>query len=177
MIYIVLIFIVLFIFIISVLAYNSLKILNLQVKNSLASVDVYLKQRFDLIPNLVEICKGYSKYENDLLNNLVKLRIQYNDNLSTHDKVVLDSKYSSIFALVENYPELKANQHFLDLQKNLSKIENQLQAARRIYNHDVTRYNTRILTIPFNIFAKIFGFKKEQLFNINTDEVNTNIVI
>lgn len=162
------------IYIISV--YNNLRKKKLQVEQTRKGIDIYLKQRFDLIPNLVETVKGYKNYESEILEKLVSIRSQANkDNVIT-DKARLNDEYNKIIAIVENYPELKANESFLNLQKQLAKMESQLQAARRIYNVEVTEYNTKVATIPTNIVAKMFGFTMEKLFEINeTEKQNIDI--
>ena len=148
--------------------YNSLVKLRNKVKQAKSGIDVYLNQRFDLIPNLVECVKGYSKHEKEIFENIVNLRTQYMNNKNNNLKQAeeLNNNMNQIIAVAENYPELKASEQYLNLQKNLSKIESQLQAARRIYNNEVTKYNTKIGTVPSNIIANIFGFKEESLFTI-----------
>lgn len=144
--------------------YNSLISKKNKVKQARSSVDVYLTQRFDLIPNLVECVKGYMSYEKEILEEIAKQRSKYMQTKNLKDGEELNNKCNQIIAVAENYPELKANEQFLNLQKNLSKMESQLQAARRIYNADVTIYNNKVLMFPSNILAKIFGFKEEELF-------------
>lgn len=156
--------------------YNRIKTLSNKVKQSKSSIDVYLTQRFDLIPNLVNCVKGYSKYENDLFENITELRSKYNQSKNLNDGSNLNKKFNDIFLLQEKYPELKANNNFLDLQKSVSKMESQLQAARRLYNSDVTMYNNSITTFPGNIFASVFCFKEEELFEIDElKKVNINV--
>lgn len=147
--------------------YNKLVKLQNKVKQARSGIDVYLNQRFDLIPNLVECVKAYVKYEKNLLENITEMRMAYiqgNKNLKNAEKI--NDGMNEIIAIAENYPDLKANEQFLNLQKNLSKIESQLQAARRIYNNEVTMYNTKIKVIPDNLIAKMFGFKEGELFEI-----------
>ena len=160
--------IVLAIFIIFILVkYNKLVKLRNEVKKSESGIDIYLNQRFDLIPNLVECVKGYTKHEKDVLENITKMRREYMKNSKSIKKAEeLNNSLNGILAIAENYPELKASEQFLNLQKNLEKIESQLQAARRIYNNDVTEYNTKIETIPTNLVAGMFNFKKADLFQI-----------
>jgi len=138
-----------------------------RVEQAKSGIDIYLNQRFDLIPNLVEVVKGYAQYEAEILRKTTELRtryIEYKDDLEVKDK--LDRHINSILVTMEEYPELKTSEQFLKLQRNLLKMESQLQAARRIYNAEVTSYNTKIKMIPLNIIAKIFGFKEEKLFEI-----------
>ena len=160
--------IILAIIIIYILAkYNKLVKLKNKVKQSESGIDVYLNQRFDLIPNLVECVKGYANHEKSVIENVTKMRSEYmNTNKSLKKAEELNNSMNSILAIAEGYPELKASEQFLNLQKNLSKIESQLQAARRIYNNDVTKYNTKIETVPTNLIASMFGMKKAELFQI-----------
>lgn len=148
--------------------YNSLVGMRNKVRQAESGIDVYLNQRFDLIPNLVECVKGYSRHEKEIFENIVNLRTQYMNNKNTNLKQAeeLNNNMNKIIAIAENYPELKASEQYLNLQKNLTKIESQLQAARRIYNNEVTKYNTKIETVPSNIIASSFGFKKADLFKI-----------
>lgn len=147
--------------------YNTLVRLKNKVKQAKSSIDIYLNQRFDLIPNLVECVKGYTKHEKEILENITKMRTEYmkgNKNLKDAEKI--NNGLNEIIAVAEAYPDLKASEQFLNLQRNLSKMESQLQAARRIYNNEVTNYNTKITTVPNNVFAKCFGFGEEELFQI-----------
>ena len=148
--------------------YNQLIKLKNRVKQSASGIDIYLNQRFDLIPNLVECVKGYTKYEEETLEKIVELRSDYNktNGLNIKQATQINNDLNKILAVAENYPELKASEQFLNLQKNLEKIESQLQAARRIYNNDVTNYNTKIESVPSNIVASMFAFKKAELFQI-----------
>lgn len=161
-------------------SYNKFVHLAQKVNQSAGTIDVYLKQRFDLIPNLVETVKGYAKYEENVIQKITELRAEYtnNNNANMAVSAELNNRYNQLLAIVENYPELKANESFLNLQKQLSKVESQLQAARRIYNSDVTLYNTKVHSVPSNIIAGIFGFKPASLFEIAAHErenVNINI--
>lgn len=161
-----------------IVTFNSFVNLQQRIKQASGSIDVYLKQRFDLIPNLIETVKGYAKHEKEVLSAITKLRTDY-DNRNENDikeSQALNERYSNILALVEGYPELKASESFLNLQKVLSKIESQLQAARRIYNMEVTEYNTKRLKVPSNIIAATFGFKEAELFEateVERENLNT----
>ena len=141
-----------------------------QVKQSRSSIDVYLNQRFDLIPNLVETVKAYAKHEESLLKSITELRTKYNENKNLDTASELNNQINKLIVSVENYPELKSSENFLNLQKNLTKMEDQLQAARRLYNMDVTNYNTSIQTFPTNILANIFKFNTEKLFEIEPEK-------
>ena len=146
--------------------YNSITKLKMKVKQSKSGIDVYLQQRFDLIPNLVQVVKGYMNYEKETLEKIMELRTKYNETKDLKTSETLNNQLNNIIAVAENYPELKASEQFLNLQKNLSKIESQLQAARRIYNAEVTNYNDKVTLVPSNIVAKMFGFQEEKLFEI-----------
>lgn len=151
-----------------------------RVKQSKSTIDVYLNQRFDLIPNLVECVKAYMNYEKDVLETITKERESYmkNGKKDLKEAGKINSTCNYIVATAESYPELKASEQFLELQKNLSKTENQIQAARRLYNGDVTSYNTKISTFPTFIIAKLFGHKNADLFEIEEykkENVNINI--
>ena len=156
--------------------YNQLTKLKLRVEQSKSGIDVYLQQRFDLIPNLVNTVKEYMDYEKETFENITKLRNQYNETKNIKISEELNNQINQIVAVAENYPELKASEQFLNLQRNLSKIESQLQAARRIFNNDVTKYNTKINIVPYNIIAILFVFNEESLFQIN-DETKNNISV
>lgn len=149
-------------------SYNSLIRLKNQVKQAKSGIDIYLNQRFDLIPNLVECVKGYMKHEKDIIENVSNMRASYMQGAKNNIKVAenLNNSMNKLIAVAEAYPELKASEQFLNLQRNLTKIESQLQAARRIYNNEVTNYNTKISTVPTNIIASMFAFKEADLFQI-----------
>ena len=146
--------------------YNRLVKKRNAVKQSRSSIDVYLTQRFDLIPNLVECVKGYAKHEENLLESITKLRTEYNVSKDLDKASLLNTQMNKLIAIVENYPDLKASENFLNLQKNLTKMEDQLQAARRLYNMDVTAYNTAIQVFPTNLIASAFNFTEEKLFEL-----------
>ena len=150
--------------------YNSIINLRNNVNKSKSGIDVYLQQRFDLIPNLIEVTKAYANYENEVLEKITNLRKKYKEKPDFEIGNELNYEFNNIMAVVENYPELKASEQFLKLQKTLIKIESQLQAARRIYNNDVTKYNTKITTFPNNMIASIFNFKEMQLFVLEGED-------
>ena len=167
-------FFIVFVYILAV--YNSLVSRRNKIKQARSSIDVYLMQRFDLIPNLVECVKGYMKHEKNVIEKVTELRSSYNKTKSFDTGVELNNMCNSMIALSEKYPDLKASEQFLELQKSLSKMENQLQAARRLYNSEVTVYNTQISTVPRNFIAKFFGFTEEQLFQADIEaKENINI--
>lgn len=147
-----------------------------RVKQAYSGIDVYLTQRFDLIPNLVECVKGYMVHERETLEEITKRRQIYLENKNMKDGEVLNNEFNTVIALAENYPELKANEQFLNLQKNLSKMENQLQAARRIYNAEVNVYNNKVLMFPSNMVASLGGFKVEEFFQAE-EQARNNVNI
>ena len=163
--------ILIFLIIVIIIMYNTLVRLKRKWEQSKSGIEVYCQQRFDLIPNLVDTVKEYASYEKQTLEKITQLRTQYNDTKDLEIGEELNNKMNNLIAVVENYPDLKASEQFLNLQKSLIKTENQLQAARRIYNIDVTNYNTKISVIPYNIIARIFKFKPAKLFEIQ-DEIN-----
>jgi LemA protein len=151
--------------------YNSLVGKKNQVENAFAGMDVMLKKRYDLVPNLVSAVKNYMHHEKELLTEITTLRAQAaNDKLSDDEKVALDNKisktFSGIMVAVENYPDLKANQNFMQLQRSLNEIEEQISAARRSYNASVTDYNNALEMFPSNIVAGMMAYKPKELFVI-----------
>ena len=169
----ILLIIIAIILIIVLQMYNKLVNLRNKVKQSESGIDVYLNQRFDLIPNLVECVKAYSKHEQSIFTEIAALRTGYmNKSKDIKSAEKLNNKMNQLVAVAENYPDLKASEQYLNLQKNLTKIESQLQAARRIYNSDVIKLET----VPSNIVANLFGFKPAQLFEIEEyKKENVNI--
>lgn len=159
--------------------YNNLVKARNKVKQAESGINVYLTQRFDLIPNLVECVKAYSKHEESIFTEIAKLRSAYmGQSKNLEDGVNLNNKMNQLIAVAENYPELKASEQYLNLQRNLTKIESQLQAARRIYNMEVTNYNDKICTVPSNLVAGMFGFKEAKLFEIEEykrENININL--
>lgn len=162
----ILLVLLLLIVVIVILEFNKFIVLKNKIKQSKSSIEVYLNQRFDLIPNLVECVKGYAKHEEAVYTKIAQMRSQFSNDKDLKMGAELNSEIKQILAIGENNPELKASEQFVNLQKNITKMESQLQAARRIYNGDVTLYNTAISTFPSNIFAGLFGFKMEDLFEI-----------
>ena len=148
--------------------YNGLIQSRNKVKNAWSQIDVQLQRRFDLIPNLVETVKGYSKHESTTLEDIAALRSNYDNkkDLSIKQAEEMNNKLNKFLAIVENYPDLKANSQYMSLQTELRIIEEQLGRARHVYNDVVTSYNTTIDTVPSNIVASIFAFKKADLFEV-----------
>ena len=135
-----------------------------EVEHAKSSIDVYLTQRFDLIPNLVTCVKEYAKYEEKIFEEITELRTEYLKTKELSNGEKLEKELNDVILTVENYPELKANEQFLNLQKNLTKMENQIQAARRIYNNEVEKYNNVINIFPNTILAKLLKFKTAEFF-------------
>ena len=162
---------ILLILIIGVFMYNNLIKSKLKVENSWAIIDTQLTRRFDLIPNLQEIVKGYTKYEENTLIGIVKSRNQYSNSNTMEDKVkALDNSENylkSLFALAESYPDLKANQNFLNLQNQLAEIESKIAFSRQFYNDAVLLYNKAVMLFPQNIVAGIFKFKTIKFLESN----------
>ena len=158
------------------ITYNSLISKKNKIKQAYSGIDVYLTQRFELIPNLVECVKGYMEYEKSKLEEITKMREIYFENRKLKDGEKLNDECNRIIAVAENYPELKASEQFMNLQKNLSKIESQLQAARRIYNAEVTLYNNSVQMFPSNIIASLFKFHEEEFFQAQ-EQAKNNIKI
>lgn len=156
------------------ITYNHFVKLNNNVKESFATMDVYLKKRWDLIPNLVETVKGYAKHEKDTLKEIVSLRNGAYDNLSLEDKIKTNEKInkniSKIIALSESYPDLKANENFLSLSKELSEIEDEIAQSRKYYNAVVRDFNNKVEMIPSNLVAKTLGYKSKMMFAANESE-------
>lgn len=163
MVYII-VLILIFILIYTLIIYNKIIKHSNTVKHAKSSIEVYLTQRFDLIPNLVECVKEYAKYEESLFTKITELRAEYMKNKELSKGAQLDNEVNNVVLTLENYPELKANEQFLNLQKNLTKMENQIQAARRIYNNEVEKYNNLINIFPHNILASIFKFKNQDFY-------------
>jgi LemA protein len=153
--------------------YNSLVKLRNQVKNAWSQIDVQLKRRHDLIPNLIETVKGYMTHERDTLENITKARAAAVDASSVTDKSKAESELSGALQrfnlVVENYPDLKANQNFLALQEELTSTENKISFARQSYNDQVLFYNNKIEMFPSNILAGMFNFAKEVFFEIKVE--------
>ena len=154
--------------------YNNLVKLRNNRENAFADIDVQLKQRFDLVPQLVATVKGYATHEKELLENITAARTAGVNATSIDDKIKADQQLTSALAglkvQVEAYPDLKANENFLQLQGELSDIENKLAAVRRYFNSATRELNTAVQTFPSNIFAGMFGFHKEAMYEIEASQ-------
>jgi len=161
--------------------YNSLVTLKQRVKNAWSQIDVQLQRRFDLIPNLVETVKGYMGHESEVLEKVASLRTSWANANTVHEKSELDNQLSgalkTIMAVSENYPDLKANENFSQLQEELQNTENKISFSRQFYNDTTTRYNTKLELFPSNIIAGMFGFKAEELFEAESDEARKNVKV
>jgi len=157
-----------------ILIYNRLILLKNRVRNNWSQVDVVLKNRFDLIPNLVETIKGYAAHEKETLTRVTELRTKYASAQSIQDKAEMSGEISGLmsrlFMVAESYPELKANENFLYLKQQLTVIEDKIRFARQFYNDTVEMYNTAVMSFPANMLAGLFNFKQEQFFHIDEAE-------
>ncbi len=179
-----LIYIILFVLLLIIVAilvmYNKLVRLQNRVKRSQSNIEVCLNKRFELIPNIVECVKGYAKYEKSTLEKIIALRNNFNSQkkVSLKEASQMNIELNKYLAIVENYPDLKANSEYLSLQNKLSTIEDELQRIRHIYNDDVTRYNTAIESVPSNVVAFMFAFRQAELFQIeDTKKENIKVKI
>lgn len=161
--------------------YNTLVRARQKVKNAWSQIDVQLQRRFDLIPNLVESVKGYMGHESEVLEKVTALRTSWAGATTVEDKAKLDNELSgalkTIMAVSENYPDLKANQNFADLQANLKETENKISYSRQFYNDTVTMYNTKLEVFPSNIIGSMFNFKPETLFEVDSAEARKNVKV
>lgn len=149
--------------------YNELVQLRNKVKNAFAQIDTQLQRRFDLIPNLVETVKGFASHEKELLENVTASRSGYMNAGSNQEKLAMNHQLSaglrSLFAVAENYPELKSNTNFLNMQEELSDTEDKIMFSRQFYNDAVTMYNNKIQMFPGSLVAGMFGFIEEELYD------------
>ncbi|HXK41086.1 MAG: hypothetical protein A3D52_01665 [Candidatus Taylorbacteria bacterium RIFCSPHIGHO2_02_FULL_44_36] len=162
-------------------AFNALVRSRNRVKESWSDIDVQLKRRYDLIPNLVEAVKGYAAHEQGVLENVIKARsaAMGAHSVKEHGQAenILSGALKSLFALAEAYPQLRAVESFTKLQDELTDTENKIQAARRFYNTNVMTLNTQIEQFPTNIVANMFGFKKEEFFELNSSAERENVQV
>lgn len=154
--------------------YNSLVTAKIRIQEALSQIDIQLKRRTDLIPNLVETVKGYAKHEKELLENITKARSSLMHAGGVKEKAeannALSDTLKSLFAVAENYPQLKANENFAKLQDELTDTENKIAYSRQFYNSQVLDYNTKIQVFPNVFIARLFNFKAEEFFETEEEE-------
>lgn len=167
------------ILVVVIFLYNRFVVLRQRVNNAWSQIDVNLKRRFDLIPNLVEIVKGYTKHEENVFTEIISARNIVNAASSKGEIAEAEGELTQslrhLFAVAENYPDLKANETFLSLQGELAETENKIMFSRQFYNDTVQKYNTKIEMFPNNFIAKIFKFKEADYFNIGEDSVRSAV--
>ncbi len=161
--------------------YNSLVQLRVRADSSWSDIDVQLKRRHDLIPNLVETVKGYAAHEKGTFENVAKFRSMAMQATTTAERAQAEGQLTqalkSLFAVAEAYPQLQANQEFLALQGSLNEVENTIQEARRYYNAVVRDYNTKLQSFPTNRLASMFGFQPRQFFQLDTAAERENVAV
>jgi len=165
---------IIFLFLLIIGLYNRLIILRNRVKEAWSDIEIQLKRRYDLIPNIVQSVKGYAIHEKEIFEKVTEARTMAISAKGLEKKAeaenILSGALKTLFAVSENYPDLKANTNFLDLQKELADTENKIQAARRFYNANVRDFNTSIEVFPSNIIAKLFKFEKAEFFDMDENE-------
>ena len=158
----------------TIIQYNSLVKTNNLVKEAFSTMDVYLKKRWNLIPNIVETVKEYARHENSALKEIVELRNGTYDSMSSDEKVDVNNKLSQkinkLIAIAEAYPNLKANENFKDLSEQLTKIEDDIANSRKYYNGTVRIFNNKVQMFPSNVVAGILGFKEQKMFEVSENE-------
>ena len=166
--------VIIIIIIYALVQYNSFVKLNNKVREAFSTMDVYLKKRWDLIPNIVETVKGYAKHEKDTLKEVIELRNGVYDKMSDDEKIKTNEQLSNninrMMALAESYPELKASDNFKDLSEQLTKVEDDIANSRKYYNGVVRIYNNKVEMFPSNVFACIFRFKTKPMFEASANE-------
>lgn len=171
--------VIIILIVLTILIYNTMLSKKNKLLKSYSSLDVMLKKRYDLVPNVVNTVKGYAKYEQETLEKIINLRSKAEECKNSKDLEKISNSYSGFMSdvsfLCEQYPDLKTNENFIHLQKVLNELEEQISAARRTYNAHVENYNTYISYIPFNIFASIFNFKPYDFFEANSEEKESKI--
>lgn len=165
--------IVAIVFLAIIFIYNALISRRNRIDEAWSDIEVQMKRRYDLIPNVLETVKGYAAHERGVLENVTKARTSAMTAQNSDEKAAAENQLSgtlkTLFAVAENYPDLKANVNFLDLQRELSDTENKLQAARRFYNANVRDYNTMLQSFPSNLIAGTFGFSIRKLFGLEEE--------
>lgn len=162
-------------------SYNGFVKLRNKTEEAFSAMDVSLKKRYDLIPNYVETVKGYAKHESETLRNVVNARNMAMSASTPEERIekdnLLTGSLRSLFAVAESYPELKANTNFLELQRQLSDIEEEIAGARRYYNGVVNKFNTKTEMFPGNLIAGLFGFKRKPLYEVNAVAERENVTV
>lgn len=162
-------------------AYNGFVKMRNKVEEAFATMDVYLKKRYDLIPNLVETVKGYAKHEAQTLENVIAARNMAAGAKTTEEKVAgenaLQGTLKSLFAIAEAYPDLKANSNFISLQAQLTEMEGEIANSRKYYNAIVKEFNTKVEVFPSNIIAKLFKFTRKTMFEVEDAEQRQNVKV
>ena len=162
-------------------AYNNFVKMKNKIEEAFATMDVYLKKRWDLVPNLVNTVKGYAEHEKSTFDAITKLRSKSYDSMSANEKVetnqALGGMLGTLIATAEAYPELKANQNFLELQKNLNELENDIADSRKYYNGCVRQMNTAVESFPSNIIAGMFHFEKYRMYEVDDASERHNVVV
>lgn len=161
--------------------YNGLIKAKVTVEEAFATMDVYLKKRFDLIPNVVETVKGYAKHEVETLEKIVGMRTGSYDSMSAEEKLEAGTQIGKaipqIMALAESYPELKANENFMELSKQLERVEEDIANSRKYYNGAVKQYNLKVQMFPGNIIAGMFGFTPKKMFEVEDAAQRENVKV
>jgi LemA protein len=162
------------VFVAIIMIYNGLITARMRVKEAWSDIDIQLKRRFDLIPNLINTVKGSTSFESSTLEKVIAARTRAMEAKTPGQigeaDMVLKGALSGFFALAESYPDLKSNQNFIQLQNELSDTENKIQSARRFYNSVVGDYNTKLQTVPTNLFASLFGFRESEFFELESND-------
>ncbi len=162
-------------------SYNSFVSLKNKVEEGFGAMDIFLKKRYDLIPNFVETVKGYAKHESETLEKVIAARNMAAGSKTMEDQIanenVFQSTLKSLFAVTEAYPDLKANQNFIALQNKLSELETEIERSRRFYNAIVVKFNTKVEMFPSNIIAGMFKFTKKPLYEIKDEAQRENVKV
>lgn len=164
-----------------IIGYNKLVKQKITVEEAFSTMDVYMKKRFDLIPNLVETVKGYAKHEEGTLTKVINLRNGNYSSMTMEEKLentaAISKEIPKIMALAEAYPDLKANQNFMDLSAQLQKVEEDIANSRKYYNGVVKQYNMTVKSVPTNILAGIFHFETKPMFELSNTEERENVQV
>jgi LemA protein len=162
-------------------AYNRFIKMKNNIEEAFATIDVYLKKRFDMIPNLVETVKGYAAHEKETLQNVIAARNSVANSSTTQERLqnenMLTNTLRSLFAVSEAYPNLKADSSFLNLQAQIQQVETDLVNARKYYNANVKMFNTKLLTFPTNLIARHFKFEKQPMFEVSNEAERENVQV